>query len=70
MQSFEERELRETEPTELATNLALLGGALLVLLVVIVLALRVGYVDGEQATQVSTETAPPAVAIHDQQATR
>jgi hypothetical protein len=70
MQSFEERELRETEPTELSGNLALLGGGLLVLLVVVVLALKVGYTDVDQATQVSTETPPPAVAIHDSTASR
>jgi hypothetical protein len=64
MQSFEEGQARDTEPTKLSTKLALLAGGLLVLAVVTVLGLQGRYIDVEQAVQVS-ETAPTAVAIHD-----
>jgi hypothetical protein len=64
MQSFEEGQGRETEPTKLSTKLALLAGALLVLVVVTVLGLQGRYIDVEQAVQVS-DTEPTAVAIRD-----
>jgi hypothetical protein len=69
MQSFEEGEARDTEPTRLSTKLALLAGAVLVLVVVAVLGLQGRYVDVEQAVQL-TETAPTAVAIHDSKTSR
>jgi hypothetical protein len=69
MQSFEEGEARDTEPAKLSTKLALLAGAVLVLIVVAVLGLQGRYVDVEQAVQL-TETAPTAVAIHDSKTNR
>ena len=69
MQSFEEGEARDTEPTKLSTKLAFFAGALLVLVVVTILGLQGRYIDVEQAVQVS-ETAPTAVAIHDSKTNR
>jgi hypothetical protein len=61
MQSFDESETKETESTKLSTRLALLVGALAVLVVVTVLGLQGRYIDVEQAVQV-TDTGPTAVA--------
>ena len=70
MQSFEQRQTRDSESTKLSTKLALLVGALLVLILVTALSIPGGYVDAEQATQVSSETQANAAAIHDRQASR
>jgi hypothetical protein len=61
MQSFDEGETKETESTKLSTRLALLVGALAVLVVVTVLGLQGRYIDVEQAVHV-TDTGPTAVA--------
>ena len=71
MQSFEEASQQDTpEPTKLSTTLALLAGALLVLLLVTVIGMSGGYVDVEQAVQASPETTATTVAIHDKQTNR
>jgi cell division protein FtsB len=70
MQSFEEGPTRGSESTKLSAKLALLVGALLALILVTALTIQGGYVDVEQATQVSAETQATAAAIHDRQASR
>ena len=70
MQSFEEGHTGNTsEPITLSTKLALLAGAVLVLILVTFVSVNGGYVDVEQATQASpaTTTTTASVAIQNRQ---